>query len=60
MNGDAPYFVRGNFDLAGIRYRRRANDSRGAGRGLIHNEIPAEGATVHSLQLWSICRRPTK
>ena len=23
-----------------------------AGRGLIHNEIPAEGETVHSLQLW--------
>ena len=23
-----------------------------AGRGLIHNEIPAEGVTVHSLQLW--------
>jgi len=23
-----------------------------AGRGLIHNEIPAEGDTVHSLQLW--------
>jgi hypothetical protein len=23
-----------------------------AGRGLIHNEIPAEGQTVHSLQLW--------
>jgi redox-sensitive bicupin YhaK (pirin superfamily) len=23
-----------------------------AGRGLIHNEIPAEGSTVHSLQLW--------
>ena len=23
-----------------------------AGRGLIHNEIPAEGITVHSLQLW--------
>ena len=22
------------------------------GRGLIHNEIPAEGVTVHSLQLW--------
>ena len=23
-----------------------------AGRGLIHNEVPAEGDTVHSLQLW--------
>src|SRR5271165_5320036 len=23
-----------------------------AGRGLIHNEIPAEGVVVHSLQLW--------
>ncbi len=23
-----------------------------AGRGVIHNEIPAEGVTVHSLQLW--------
>ena len=23
-----------------------------AGRGLIHDEIPAEGVTVHSLQLW--------
>jgi redox-sensitive bicupin YhaK (pirin superfamily) len=23
-----------------------------AGRGLIHNEIPAEGVTVQSLQLW--------
>jgi redox-sensitive bicupin YhaK (pirin superfamily) len=23
-----------------------------AGRGLIHNEIPTEGVTVHSLQLW--------
>ena len=23
-----------------------------AGRGLIHNEIPAEGVIVHSLQLW--------
>jgi redox-sensitive bicupin YhaK (pirin superfamily) len=23
-----------------------------AGRGLIHNEIPAEGVTVHILQLW--------
>ena len=23
-----------------------------AGRGLIHNEIPAEGVNVHSLQLW--------
>jgi redox-sensitive bicupin YhaK (pirin superfamily) len=23
-----------------------------AGRGLIHNEIPAEGVTVHSLKLW--------
>jgi quercetin 2,3-dioxygenase len=23
-----------------------------AGRGLIHNEVPAEGQTVHSLQLW--------
>jgi len=23
-----------------------------AGRGLIHNEVPAEGETVHSLQLW--------
>jgi redox-sensitive bicupin YhaK (pirin superfamily) len=23
-----------------------------AGRGLIHNEMPAEGVTVHSLQLW--------
>jgi redox-sensitive bicupin YhaK (pirin superfamily) len=23
-----------------------------AGRGLIHNEIPAEGVTVHGLQLW--------
>jgi quercetin 2,3-dioxygenase len=23
-----------------------------AGRGLIHSEIPAEGVTVHSLQLW--------
>src|SRR5271165_5424834 len=23
-----------------------------AGRGLIHNEIPAEGQVVHSLQLW--------
>ena len=23
-----------------------------AGRGLIHNEIPAEGVAVHSLQLW--------
>jgi redox-sensitive bicupin YhaK (pirin superfamily) len=23
-----------------------------AGRGLIHNELPAEGTTVHSLQLW--------
>ncbi|MGC2785535.1 MAG: pirin family protein [Roseiarcus sp.] len=23
-----------------------------AGRGLIHNEIPAEGVTAHSLQLW--------
>jgi redox-sensitive bicupin YhaK (pirin superfamily) len=22
------------------------------GRGLIHNKIPAEGVTVHSLQLW--------
>jgi len=23
-----------------------------AGRGLIHNEVPSEGGTVHSLQLW--------
>jgi redox-sensitive bicupin YhaK (pirin superfamily) len=23
-----------------------------AGRGLIHNEVPAEGVTAHSLQLW--------
>ncbi len=23
-----------------------------AGRGIIHNEVPAEGQTVHSLQLW--------
>ena len=23
-----------------------------AGRGLIQNEIPAEGVTVHSLRLW--------
>ncbi|WP_420887762.1 pirin family protein [Candidatus Nitrotoga arctica] len=27
-----------------------------AGRGLIHNEQPAAGLTVHSLQLGSICQ----
>jgi redox-sensitive bicupin YhaK (pirin superfamily) len=31
-----------------------------AGRGLIHNEIPAEGATFTACSSGSICRRPTK
>ena len=31
-----------------------------AGRGPIHNEIPAEGATFTACSSGSICRRPTK
>ena len=34
------------------RFRQATCNGRLPRRGLIHNEIPAEGVTVHSLQLW--------
>jgi quercetin 2,3-dioxygenase len=48
------YVLEGRIDNQGYRGVILPGDAQWmtAGRGLIHNEVPAEGDTVHCLQLW--------